>query len=541
MARYLGFNVTTEKNYYFISYNTEDSERVSLFAKQLNDARIPLWYDDGLKPGEKWEEIVGEKLLNSIGIVFFFTENMLKKEESMAIKEYRIAKKQGIKIYVILIDELNKDYWKNYPKKSYFLDDIEQTHLIKNADELIKLLANNNSEKPKNNNSVNVESSVPIILDSEFLLNQSLISALALSEAHVNLDLLTVDAAMFPEALEVEGDASTWEEMVTQTADCSANLIINNKIVGYMDFVPVTPSDYDKLKVSPFNGEYVAFYAFGGRFDIFVSMFSIELNASIPSNYILFIKWMVDRIIEWKERDINIGRIEFCIYSKHQAKALENLGFKLTLTNKLKGMLYEIKVEDLLSNNLLMSRFGAKNIKKYEFVKITNDDEELMSQCKDIMYSHHVNNGGILQYDKALDESETVICCKYSTRATGYICLREYNVLKDSLYVEQIAVATNHQQLGLGTKLLNEAIKIAKERGLNYIYANCKKINEKSKKLLINNKFEQIEMSKEQYINIGIEESDIDKNIAFRLKLWLSLEDKICTQKLMQKLTFILM
>ena len=528
MSGYLGFKVKERSQYFFISYNSEDADRISGFASKLNESGIPLWYDEGLVYGEKWEETVGEKLSGSMGVIFFFTKNMLEKDDSYALKEYRIAKRQGLKIYFILVDPLEDAFWNKYSKKSYFLDDIEQTQFSNDIDSLIQHLLNTyhfegeSAQIPHstNNSSKNqMDFKVPTIVDSEYLLTNRFFTAAEISQRHVDLDLLTIDPNLFPEALEAEGDASTWEEMITETADSSANLIINNQIVAYMDFVPVTPEDYDKLKTSPFNDSYVAFYSFGGRFDIFVSMFSFDPNYLVASNIILFIKWMVDRIIEWKEQDINIGRIEFSIYSKQQAKALENLGLKLALTNKLKGMLYEIKVEDLLNNKILLTKFGAANFKKYNYIKITKDDVEDMEECKQIMSSNLVRNGGILQYETALDDSDIVLCAKYGEKPVGYICLKKYGVLENAYYIEQIAVTENHRQLGIGKHLVEEGIKIAKDSSVGRMYANCKKINQNSQNLLKNCGFIPFDMSKEQYLGIGFAEADIDKNLAFELKI----------------------
>lgn len=521
MARYLGFNVTTEDNFYFVSYNSEDSERIAPLANKINSAGIPLWYDQGLVYGEKWEEMVGEKITNCLGIIFFFTEGMLKKEDSYALKEYRIAKKQGIKIYILMVDELKDSFWSIYSKKSYFLDDIEQTQFSSDVNVLIDhLLQKAGPAKPAHTQTTQAffNPSQPVVVDSEFLLTNNIFSAREISERHVELDLMTIDPKLFPEALEAEGDASTWEEMITETAECSANLIINNRIVGYMDLVPVSPEDYDKLKTQQFDDSYVAFFGFGGRFDIFVSMFSIDPNYSIVSNYILFIKWMIGRIIEWKDRDINIGRIEFSIYSKLIGKALENLGFKLVLTSQLKGMLYEIKVEDLLFNRLTMTRFGTSNCVSYKYHSISKDDPKFQ-QCKEIMYSLHVNNGGILQYEEALDWSDAVICASYKDVAAGYVCLKEYDILKNCMYVEQIAVAPNHQKLGIGSRLLKEAIKYVSSFGCDGLVANCKKVNEESKNALQKAGFELYDMSKEEYLAIGFAEHDIEKNLAFKLKI----------------------
>lgn len=525
MARYLGFDASKkEEGYYFISYNSEDADRIGALALQMHNAGIDLWYDAGIEYGSKWEESIGEKIANSRAMLFFFTKGMLSKEDSYAIKEYRIASKQGKNIYIYLVDEVRSEYWKLYPKKSSFLDDLDQKHFPDaSINALINRLKKDDDleieevEEKKETKKFFLEG--PVVVDSEYLLNNGYMSALEISRRHVELDYLATDKELFSEALDVEGDADTWEDMITETADCSANLIINSEIVAYMDFLPVTPGDYDYLKTHPFDDSYVAFYAFGGRFDIFGSMFSFDPNYATPNNYLLFIKWMIDRILSWKEDGIIIGKIEFCIYSKHQAKALENLGFKLLLTNKLKGMLYEIKVIDLLTSKIVKNRFGDNQIKGYSYNEFTQEDNEIVNQCLDIAEALHEKNGGILQYENAPKESDVLFCCQLNDEVVGYLGLKKYDIFDDGMYIEQIAIKNEHQGLGIGKKLINMAIRYAKEKGYKYLYANCKKINELSHKVFTQIGFIDYPMSDEVYETIGINKSDIPKNIALKFEI----------------------
>ena len=80
MARNLGIPVTDQDDFYFISYNSEDAERISLLVKRIYDADIPLWYDNGLDYGDKWEEEIGKRIAQSKAMIFFFTKGILEKE-----------------------------------------------------------------------------------------------------------------------------------------------------------------------------------------------------------------------------------------------------------------------------------------------------------------------------------------------------------------------------------------------------------------------------------------------------------------------------
>jgi hypothetical protein len=61
MSNYLGFEPCNKPNYYFVSYNSEDAERVGLIAQRLSHSNVPLWYDYGINYGEGWEAKISEK------------------------------------------------------------------------------------------------------------------------------------------------------------------------------------------------------------------------------------------------------------------------------------------------------------------------------------------------------------------------------------------------------------------------------------------------------------------------------------------------
>ncbi len=304
--------------------------------------------------------------------------------------------------------------------------------------------------------------------------------------------------------------------MISETADCTANLIVNDTIVGYMDFIPVTPTDYDVLQKEPFTKDFVAMYMFGGNFDIYVSMFSIDPNFASPANYLLFFKWMIDLILKWKEEDIHIGRIAFSIYNNYQVRALKSLGFTEILTNQLKGYLYGIRVSDLLQNSTVKERFVNQQSEITKFYTYDDPDEATVKNCKEIATALSVRNGGILQYEDAAEESDVIITAEISGKIAGYICLRSYDVL-DGIYFEQIAVKKEYRRRGIGKELVRRALEYAKDHGFSKVYANCKKINNASKALLQKTGFIPYDMTADQYAGIGFQEEDVDKNLAFVL------------------------
>ena len=126
MSNYLGFQPSDTPNYYFVSYDNEDAERVGLIASRLSHSNVPLWYDYGIEYGEKWEAKISEKLSNTSGMILFFTKAILMKENSYVRKEYTMATDYfHKKLYIVLLDEIEKN---DVPvnKVSWWIDIQEQ-------------------------------------------------------------------------------------------------------------------------------------------------------------------------------------------------------------------------------------------------------------------------------------------------------------------------------------------------------------------------------------------------------------------------------
>ena len=82
MSRYLGVPSTDKGLYYFISYNSEDENRVKELVKIMHRYNFPFWYDDGLKTGEAWEESIATHIRDSEGMILFMSKKLLSKPNS---------------------------------------------------------------------------------------------------------------------------------------------------------------------------------------------------------------------------------------------------------------------------------------------------------------------------------------------------------------------------------------------------------------------------------------------------------------------------
>jgi hypothetical protein len=62
MSADFGFEPVASGERYFISYKTEDAERVGEIARCLNGLGVPMWYDNALEKGEEWKKQIGRVL-----------------------------------------------------------------------------------------------------------------------------------------------------------------------------------------------------------------------------------------------------------------------------------------------------------------------------------------------------------------------------------------------------------------------------------------------------------------------------------------------
>lgn len=122
MSRNLGIEPTSEGSYYFISYNSEDEERVSEQVKTLDRYNLPMWYDDGLKTGEEWETEIANRIEGCDAVILFLTKGIFAKESSYVVKEFRMATRFFSKrVLIVRLDDIERT---DVPNRylSFYLD-----------------------------------------------------------------------------------------------------------------------------------------------------------------------------------------------------------------------------------------------------------------------------------------------------------------------------------------------------------------------------------------------------------------------------------
>lgn len=99
-----GFPPVSEGEYYMISYNKADADRLRPIVKKLSDEGVPMWYDYGLEYGAEWRHQIAERISRAKGMIMFVTKGIFMKEDSYVLTEYDTAKFFEIPVIPVCID-----------------------------------------------------------------------------------------------------------------------------------------------------------------------------------------------------------------------------------------------------------------------------------------------------------------------------------------------------------------------------------------------------------------------------------------------------
>ena len=109
MSTYFGFTPSNQSGSYFISYNSEDAERVAPIALAMHQSGVPLWYDQGLVAGEQWEKQIAEHIASCKAVIMFVTKKLMQRERLSYVRlEYNLAtnSENNKKVYIALLDDI---------------------------------------------------------------------------------------------------------------------------------------------------------------------------------------------------------------------------------------------------------------------------------------------------------------------------------------------------------------------------------------------------------------------------------------------------
>lgn len=181
MSEYLGFQPVSEeyinsgKEFYFISYNSQDINYIMPIVLKLHEMGVPLWYDYGIPYNSKWTGVIVDKIKKCRAVLFFLTWGIITKvgpngDDPYTMKEYKIAKAAKKEIFVNAIDQINliDEFGKIPDDKVEFILDIEDRQSIpifknsENLDWISSEICRAINITPSNDNWFNWDSSFQI-------------------------------------------------------------------------------------------------------------------------------------------------------------------------------------------------------------------------------------------------------------------------------------------------------------------------------------------------------------------------------------------
>ena len=108
LATNFGFMPVLTGKRYFISYKSEDSERIGEITRRLNQMGVPMWYDYGIEKGENWSREINRNIDECEAIVVFASKTLFAYEDTYVRKEFRLADIYEKKIYVVWLENVTK-------------------------------------------------------------------------------------------------------------------------------------------------------------------------------------------------------------------------------------------------------------------------------------------------------------------------------------------------------------------------------------------------------------------------------------------------
>ena len=89
--------------YIFASYSHRDSDIVIPIISTLKQKMCRVWYDEGLTPGESWNDSIAEHLLNCTEFMVFISPDSVKSKYVFSEIHYAISKNK--KILPVLLEK----------------------------------------------------------------------------------------------------------------------------------------------------------------------------------------------------------------------------------------------------------------------------------------------------------------------------------------------------------------------------------------------------------------------------------------------------
>ena len=175
----------------------------------------------------------------------------------------------------------------------------------------------------------------------------------------IEIDYLVVPTDRYNMSEEINGSLGDWVEATEQYEnDTSVLLIKNDEIIGYCDAYPVDSESYKILidGKAIIRESMIDLFCVGGTFDIYVAMLAIVPSEANQNNFLMILDWLFEKIDGWRKDEVYVNNIGISIYSDLLEKFIIKFGFEFASYNPAKGKVYQINIEKLKTNPLLLKR-----------------------------------------------------------------------------------------------------------------------------------------------------------------------------------------
>ncbi len=103
--------------------------------------------------------------------------------------------------------------------------------------------------------------------------------------------------------------------------------------------------------------------------------------------------------------------------------------------------------------------------------------ESILTEFKPYLFNQNINDKTLKQLSAKFFESAVVLTANNYVQNIGYAAFYCNNIAEQKAYLSMIAVKKQYEHCGIGTKLLNESIKIARNSGMKFLCLESDKQN----------------------------------------------------------------
>lgn len=337
----------------FVSYsrNNKDIAEKIINVLEANDLSTYIDFRD-IPPGSIYAEEIVNAIERAVCCVLVFTEDSNK--SGYVLNEMNSAVNHNIPIIPVKVGDfspskaleyyLGKNNWYEYN------DDSSLNALVSAIKSITKIKQSDKEYKYTE----------PTVLRSEQLSKIGYTVEKKVIET-IEIDYKTLGEAPNEYSLdeESEGTLVDWFDYANSYPETASMLVVNDKIVGYYQFELIDEKNYRDVVSGAkiISSEMQEFYGFGGSFYCYIVVMPILREHETQNNYLLLIKDLFDKIVDFYNRGIIIDGFAISVYTPLLKKMMQQLGFVEVSKNTIGGTIMELTKDAIKTNKAIKNSF----------------------------------------------------------------------------------------------------------------------------------------------------------------------------------------